>query len=209
MEQFTLQNVLWLLVGSIGTIVITKLFEIFQSSRANKFELKKIYFERKISAAEEAIEYLQKEIDNTESIIRVYEKIPQSDISLLPRLTKEINNITEDAIEKEKTSKRISDSMYLYFDFEDYNINSHSNHINLLELSLAIYNIDFDMEIRAKILQESQDPAMRDIIYDDIKKRFPEYFPKLEELVKLGRKAVEEAKNQQKKIISEMKKYDL
>ena len=99
--------------------------------------------------------------------------------------------------------------MYLYFDFEDYNKSSHSNHIKLLELSLEIHKMDFDMEIRTKILQESTDPAMRDIVYDDIKKRFPEYFPKLEELVKLLKKVVEESRIQQKKIVAEMKKYDM
>ena len=209
MEQFNIQNVLWLLIGSIGTIVITKLFEIFQSSRANKFELQKIFFERKISAAEEAIEYLQKEIDNLESVVRVYEKIPKSDILLLPRLIKEINGIIENAKEKEKSSRRISEAMYLYFDFENYNETSYMNHKNLLDLSLEIHKIDSDMEISAKIYEESQDPKMKEIIYDDIKKRFPEYFPKLDELVKLMRKVIDEAKQQQKKIISEMKKYDL
>lgn len=42
MEKFTMENIIWILVGSIATILVTKLFEIFQSSKANKFELKKI-----------------------------------------------------------------------------------------------------------------------------------------------------------------------
>ena len=93
MENSTIENVFYLLIGSIGTIVVTKLFELFQSSKAQKFELKKLYFERKISAAEEATEYLQNEIDSVESFMRVYEKIPTSDIELIPRLMEEIKKV--------------------------------------------------------------------------------------------------------------------
>ena len=53
--------------------------------------------------------------------------------------------------------------MYLYFDFENYNEISNSNHTKLLELSLEIHKLDSDFEITAQILNESTDPAMRDI----------------------------------------------
>lgn len=141
--------------------------------------------------------------------MRVYEKIPQSDMSLLPRLMKGLDGIIEDGKEKEKKSIRITDSMYLYFDFEDYNATNYLNHIKLLDLSLEIYKIDSEMEISAKIYEESQEPKMKEIIFDDMKKRYPEYFPKLEELVNFLKNVIDETKQQQKKIISEMKKYDL
>ncbi|MCJ7553561.1 MAG: hypothetical protein MUO34_06715 [Ignavibacteriaceae bacterium] len=208
MEKFTMENVLWILVGSIATILVTKLFEIFQSSKANKFELQKIYFERKISAAEEAIEDLQNEINGIEDFIRVYEKIPQSDITLLPQLLKELDDSRKDAEKRAKSSKKISNSMYMYFDFDDYLLSDKSNRRKLLDLSLEISKIDYDMEILSSIYQKYEDPQMKGIVFDDLKKRFPQYFPKLEKLVTLGRKAVEEARLQQKKIISEMKSHD-
>ena len=208
MDKFTIENVLWILVGSIATIIVTKLFELFQTSKANKFELKKIYFERKISAAEEAIEYLQKEIDGVEGFIRVYEKIPQSDILLLPRLIEEIKSLTDDFKDKEKKAKELTDAMFMYFDFDEYQRGSALNSKKLLHLSLEIYDVDSDMEITARIYEEAKDNKFKEFVFEDLKKRYPNYFPKLEELVVLGKKAIEEAKQQQKKIISEMKKYD-
>ncbi len=205
-----MENAFWLVIGSLITVVVTKLLELYQISRANKFTLKKIYFEKKISAAEEAISDLYNEITGISKFIRVYEKISKSDIEKIPFIYKKIEVLNKGTKEAIEATDKIANRMYLYFDFEEYIDNGKSNLDALLDISTEIRELDFDMEIKGKILNDFENnKEMQNIIFKEIKEKFPSYIPKLKTLVELGNKAQTEARKQLKKIREEMKKYDL
>lgn len=205
-----MENAFWLLLGSLVTIVVSKLLELFQLSKANKFTLRKIYFEKKISAAEEAITDLYEEITGISKFIRVYEKIADSDIEKMPFIYKEIELLKKETKSVIESTDKIANRMYLYFDLYEYLEKSELYLDSLLNISTEIRSLDFDMEIKFKILKEYEDnKQMQDIIFKSIKELFPSYIPKLKELVELGHKAQVEAKKQLKRIKEEMKKYDL
>lgn len=205
-----MENAFWLFAGSLITIIVTKLLELYQNSRANKFTLKKIYFEKKISAAEEAITDLYDEITGISKFIRVYEKIAESDIEKFPFIYKEIEMLNKETKGAIEATDKIANRMYLYFDFEEYIDKEKSNLDALLNISTEIRALDFEMEIKVKISKDFENnKEMQEIIFKDIKEKFPSYIPKLKELVELGYKAQIEAKKQLKKIKEEMKKYDL
>ena len=205
-----MENAFWFVVGSLITVVVTKLLEIYQSSKANNFTLKKMYFERKIFAAEEAITDLYNEITGISKYIRVYEKISKSDIEKIPFIYKELEILSKGTKEAIEATDKIANRMYLYFDFEEY-IDKEKSYLDaLLDIATEIRELDFDMEIKSKILKDFENnKEMQDIIFKEVKEKFPSYIPKLIELVELGNKAQTEARKKLKNVREEMKKYDL
>jgi CII-binding regulator of phage lambda lysogenization HflD len=72
-----MENAFWFVIGSLLTVITTKFLEMYQTSRSHKYTLKKIYFEKKISAAEEAVTDLYQEVNGIRKFIRLYHFHPK------------------------------------------------------------------------------------------------------------------------------------
>lgn len=205
-----MEKAFWLLLGSVITIVIKKLFEIYQTSKENKFTLRKIYFEKKIIAAEEAITDLYNELNGISKFMRVYNKIANSKIEDFPFIYKEMEYLNEETKKAIDATDKIAHRMYLYFDFDEYIEKEDSNLDALLDLSTELRTAEFEMEMILKVAKDfEKHQGAEEVVLNKIKEKFEEYIPKLKELVKLGRRAQKDARNQLKQIKAEMKKYDL
>ncbi|WKZ71132.1 MAG: hypothetical protein QY331_07690 [Melioribacteraceae bacterium] len=205
-----MEKAFWLLLGSIITIVITKLFEIFQASKENKFTLRKIYFEKKIIAAEEAITDLYNDLNGISKFMRVYNKIANSKIEDFPFIYKEMEYLNEETKKAIDATDKIAHRMYLYFDFDEYMEKEESNLDALLDLSTELRSAESEIEIIIKVAKDfDKDQGAEEIALNKIKEKFEEYIPKLKELVQLGHRAQKDARMQLKQIKAEMKKYDL
>lgn len=197
---------LWGLCGSIITIILNKLFELFKANRDNKFILQKIYFEKKIISAESAIIALYEQISGIDTYIRLYEKTIGTKVEQLPYIYKEIEYLNNESKTAIKAVGNIANTMYLYFDLDDYIDIDQSNMRKLIDITLEIRAIDYEIELDTKILNENQNNEFGKFIFEEIKKKYPEYFPKLKELVKIGYKAKADAMAQLIKIKKEMNK---
>ena len=145
-----MEKILWGFVGSIVTILVTKIFEIYKNHRDNKFSLQKMYFEKKLNAAEEAISDLYEEITGISLYIRVYEKLAKSDIEKIPFIFKELEIFSKDTKNALEASRKIANRMYLYFDFDEYLEKVDSDLNTLLNISIEIRSLDSEMETKSK-----------------------------------------------------------
>lgn len=106
------------LIGSILTVVITKLLDIFQSSKQHKYNLEKLFFEKKLSAAEAAM--TQYSILSTAliNIATLFERLPNIQSKVETYIQQHL--LKEASIKLEIANNAyfvIVNSISLYFDF--------------------------------------------------------------------------------------------
>lgn len=119
MENFG-TGILGGLIGSTLTVIISKLLELFQKSKEHKFTLQKIFFEKKLLAAEATITQYTILSNAFTSLIILHEKLIsdnlQTEDSVKNTLLKEILRLQEVSM---NSSFIITNSINLYFDFNN------------------------------------------------------------------------------------------
>ena len=119
MEEYWI-GILGGLIGSSLTVVVTKLLDLFQKSKEHKYSLQKIFFEKKLLAAEVTIAQYTIMYKALSSLAVLYERLdfdPCGDIEsyLQDSLGEEAEKQMEIAND---ASFIVANSITLYFDFE-------------------------------------------------------------------------------------------
>ena len=108
------------LVGSILTVVITKLLEIFQSSKQHQFSLEKTFFEKKLAAAELAMTQYMMLSNALNNLSILYGRLNKEKNELEEHIQ---NNLIQQANQQlevvNHSSFVLANSINLYFDFEN------------------------------------------------------------------------------------------
>ena len=196
------------LFGSIATVVITKLLDIFQSSKQHKYELEKKFFEKKLTAAEAAMTQYQILSNSLTNLSLLYQ-----------RLTLESNDVDDSIqlhLEKQGTQQLelasnasfiISNSINLYFDIQSqFNQNNIiQNFYSLLgSLGPVIENLDSSyVHYKNNIGTTLEDSANKLSIQAE-----KEFEDKLKEIAQSVDQFNQELKEVMKQIREEMRKFD-
>jgi len=105
------------LLGSIFTVVITKILEIIQKKNEYQYELKKQFFAKKLEAAEAAIMQYSLFSDALNQLIILYARYEESSTDIGKNMT---DNLLKQVDEKltlaNSSSLALSNSITLYFD---------------------------------------------------------------------------------------------
>jgi hypothetical protein len=109
------------LLGSILTIVLTKVLDLFQKSKEHKYSLQKVFFERKLNAAETATIQFQILANACFNLSVLFERLNNEDEDedenfLDKHLFEQVTQQTEVA---NNASFLIANSVTLYFDLDN------------------------------------------------------------------------------------------
>jgi len=116
------------LLGSILTIVLTKVLDLFQKSKEHKYSLQKVFFERKLNAAETATIQFQILANACFNLSVLFERLNNEDDQedaeenfLDKHLFEQVTQQTEVA---NNASFLIANSVTLYFDLDNAFVNN-------------------------------------------------------------------------------------
>lgn len=107
------------LIGSILTVVVTKLLDIFQSSKQHKYELETKFFERKLNAAETAMTQFNILYGAMINLGLLYERMQNASNEVEDFLQNQLYKEGQEQIELATNSSfLLSNSITLYFDLD-------------------------------------------------------------------------------------------
>lgn len=107
------------LIGSIVTVVVTKLLEIFQASKSHKYELDRIFFEKKLAAAELAMTQYTILSNSLINLAVLFERANNESNPIEDYLQTHLHQQATQQIElANNASFIISNSIALYFDIK-------------------------------------------------------------------------------------------
>ncbi|MGV3597531.1 MAG: hypothetical protein ACO1PI_06650 [Bacteroidota bacterium] len=150
------------LVGSVLTILTSKILDIIQKSKEHQYELQKLFFERKLHAAETTITQYTILYQAVNTLAILYEKFDQETGELENILAQQVVTQMEVA---NNASFMLANSITLYFDFEKqfnqnhavkefYNLlGSLNSHIGNRDLSLNFYHNVIGTDVEASAYQ--------------------------------------------------------
>lgn len=114
-----IENIIYAAIGSIITIIITKILEIFQRYREHRYYLREKYFERKLSAAEKAVAMWFNMSTSFTAISALYEKFDAFTENAGGKTFEALNNELFSKLAKfQETADNLTNAVYLYFDIE-------------------------------------------------------------------------------------------
>ena len=189
------------LIGSILTVVATKILEIIQENRRHKYSLRKIFFEKKIRAIEAAVADWYSFASTFGCLKVLYEQVSDERQEFAPEVFKYINDNLSNQIQRiSQSSNKRSNTISLYLDIKDWDPEIFKEFIRWWS-SGAIYStrinaaMDYYKSVKGT---ENEDSARQEIFrinaeYDDFFKDISSIFDKTyKDLMKFLNKARQE-----------------
>lgn len=155
------------LVGSILTVLITKIFDLFQKKNEFKYILKKEYFNKKINSLERASIQYNLLIGSIGNLAKLFLVISSKEINLEKNVLKNF----KDSIDKqiEKVSQSVNDIGLAIFNYIDLEQKDYYNFQKVEELLLLIGRIGM-VNKKIHFLTESLNNCGNKIDEDKLKK---------------------------------------
>jgi len=149
------------IIGSIFTVLISKILDIFQKSKDHKYSLEKIFFEKKLYAAEVTITQYTIFSSAISNFSILFERIQKEATSMEQRLQDAIYNQAMSQIKiADQASFVLSNSIQLYFDLKtqfDQNkiINEFFNQIGQIQILVDRNAGEEDINKQMQIISNS------------------------------------------------------
>ncbi|MHB8336943.1 MAG: hypothetical protein ACYDEE_05980 [Ignavibacteriaceae bacterium] len=119
-NSYAIYSILGGLLGSILTIIISKVLDIFQQSVKHKHSLQKTFFTQKLKVAEAAVSQWYSSASIFGSMARLYEQAPVLPKGIGRDIFHAINNSLTIQLNKiQDASNQIANAFLLYFDIDD------------------------------------------------------------------------------------------
>ena len=148
------------LVGSILTVIVTKVIDIFQKKNEQNFYFKKAFFDKKLESAERIISIWYATSTNLGNLAAIYDRVAIDENELGTDWFDNLNNLYGTKLsDLDALSSQIQNSIYLYFDLDSsgkYNYDplkelyERISRIHLLQESIESAELDYEKAIGTK-----------------------------------------------------------
>ena len=144
------------LIGSIVTVILTKVLEIIQKSKEHTYNLKQLYFQEKLKSAKRVISLSYITASSLGAISKLYEKIPILEEGIDRDIFIIMNDVFSKPLEKlYESSEQIEQTFLLFFDINDkefWENESLSNYFQKLsDIKFKVETINVIYDILPKI----------------------------------------------------------
>ncbi|MFP4370588.1 MAG: hypothetical protein ACLFQ4_00005 [Halanaerobium sp.] len=121
------------LIGSIITIIATKIFDMIKMNFEHKNNLKRIYFEKKINAAELAVAKFYSISSNIKGMSTLFEIASENNLEFLDSqiFQHSFKNLSEEISKLDDVTNSLTNSIFLYIDIDDNSAKKLKELINL------------------------------------------------------------------------------
>ncbi len=196
------------LIGSLLTVVVTKIIDLIQKKNEYKYDLKRQFFSKKLEAAETAIIRYSLFSEALNQLIILFSAYKEDESEFNVELS---NNLLEQFNEKIKlannSSLALSNSILLYFDLtSNYTANQvlKDTYDNLNMLGVYLENVDAAHDQYLNSIGTELETGAK-TIYDNAIKKMEEEMKNIAEFYKEFNIEIEKQISQ---IRQEMKKYE-
>lgn len=198
------------LIGSIVTVLLTKIFELIQKSKEHKYYLRKLFFEKKLQSAEAAVAEWYSASSSLFALAKLYELMSTEGRELDEEVFEQLEAAALAKLKEieRSTTNQISNSVFLYFDI-DTDLFLNENTIGKIytcfsEIKSRSYVINNFIELR----NQKKETESGRILQDAIDRIRDEAKPLLSELASLYSKSQKDMTALLQKIRREMKKFE-
>lgn len=197
------------LVGSILTVLITKIIDLIQKHKEHNFQFKKAYFDKKLASAENAISLWYATSVNLGNMAAIYDRVAIDESELGTEWFENLYKLYGNKLtELDKLSNQLQNSIYLYFDLEN---NGKYNYDPLKELYERVSRINMLSETIQSA--ENEFDKAKGTQYEELaKKELENYYQQLrlcfQDLSTIMKHAQNELTDFIKQLRIEMKEYE-
>lgn len=160
----TPESMIWAAYGSIITIFITRLFDYLQQKQNHRYELKKIFFQKKVVAAEQAVSLWYSMCAIYTSLSALYEKfIALEENKATGSLFESMNNNLFAQLSKfQESSSQLANTVYLYFDLERDTSKTKEELKIFYDALVEIQDLKLSFEVMRDVKKEVNDPQAQE-----------------------------------------------
>jgi hypothetical protein len=164
------------LVGSLVTIVLTKVTSIVVQGREHKLSLQSSFFERKITAAENAMSQWHATASLLSGIVSLYERMTSKE----REFEYELFRVTNDALisqwqEISQTAHDVANTVILYFDTDDNSFINAEVIRNLLDRLSSIRSLDISLKFALDMFEKFKGTRKEEAAWNEVERIMEEY----------------------------------
>ncbi|OGU48704.1 MAG: hypothetical protein A2000_05170 [Ignavibacteria bacterium GWB2_36_8] len=205
---YTLYAIIGGLIGSVLTVIISKVLDIIQQSREHRYSIQKTFFTKKLEVAEAAVSQWYVSSNVLGSIARLYEQAPVLEKGIERDVFNIMNNSLTIQLNKlQEASNQIANSFLLYFDIDDsfWNNEALNNFLKCLSnLKVIITSLDMFHNLNSGIPENDY----KKLIQKEIDRLNKELEKEMKNFVSFIDDSREGMITLLKKVRNEMKKYE-
>jgi len=197
------------LVGSLLTVIVTKLLDLFQKSKEHKYSLQRIWFENKLKVAETAFSKLYTNASLVSALSALYEKFSVPDERAKSEVFETYNKLyAERLLKVEDSLSEVSNSLFLYFDFDLETLKRTESVKRFYDILIDIQDLKIWLEVYDELRKESKEAGDIQHFEAERDKILQRILPKLRELSLLLNEFQEDVLKVLKSVRAQMKKYE-
>ena len=205
----TLIGILGGFVGSLFTVIASKVFEIIQEKKSHIHALQKQYFEKKLNAAEKAAWQWYILASSLSNLAILYERIPKQENEFEHELIKQYFGYVNEYIQKvSNASYELANSIFLYFDIEDSKLWNNEPIKRFFDKLAEVQVTSSKLELLDKYLESIKDRKQKLKIREQIETIEEKMKADCKEISNIFNSAKETYLSMLKDMRNKMKKYE-
>jgi hypothetical protein len=200
------------LIGSVTTVIITKGLDIWAEKGKNKFQLKRVFFEKKLSSGEAMMASYYTVTSAMSGLDAIYSQVKierdqKINWNLFSEYVVSFETKLRELGKSAGSANDISLSFPLYFDLGEgfWRTDLHQEYISSM---FRIANLVIPMQTAIKIANENTDPNMNEWCHENVENKWDEIRKEMVSLAPVIKRIKEEMTNAIKMLRQEMKKYE-
>lgn len=197
------------LIGSLLTVMVTKLLDLLQQAKEHKYALQRVFFEKKLAVAESAFSNYFSTASTLNSLAALYEHFSEPSDRLSGETFESFNSMYVDRLRKaEDALHDLSNSLFMYFDVNLDSLGNTTSLKKLYDVLSDIQNLLLSDKILAQLMDQSQGTKNQSKLMAKRDEVWRQIFPKMKEFSQLMNDSKQEMVKLLKNLRSEMKKYE-
>jgi predicted lipoprotein len=205
----TTETILGAAIGSIITVIATKVLELWQRRNEHSYALRKSFFERKLSAAETAVSTWYSISASLSALSALYEKVPSLVGKISGKTVESINNSYFAQIEKlSQSSDRFTNAIFLYFDFDTDTAKAKDPMKTIFQALAELQDLTISVGAIQDVATTSSDDLTQQFVQTQMQILMTKFSAQLKELSGTFNASQQDLNLMIRHIRNSMKKYD-
>lgn len=197
------------LIGSLITIVATKLLEILQRSREHKYSLQRALFEKKLQSAEAAVMEWHSIASSCSALAGIYEQLSAKDTEIEGEVAVQLTEVFYERMQKAYSIvNQVSDTVFLYFDIDDSPFYESESLNKLVLVFTRLRALGESFEILTKLKEQTKHPISERAIQIQIERIHEEAIIQARDLSTIFDKAYKEMVKLIRKLRADLRRFD-
>jgi hypothetical protein len=197
------------LIGSVLTIIVTKVLDMIQKGKEHVYSLQKSFFDKKLCAAETAVAQWYTLSSSLGALATLYERMSRAEKEFDIEVFRVMNDAFSSQLQQlSQASSQIANPILLYFDVDDptfWNYEPLKKYFDTLSSLLAS---GASLKVMLEIYNLSKGTGYEELAWKEVRVILDQCKPHFKDLSNVLNQAREEMITLLRKIRLEMKRYE-